>query len=166
MDWYADAVPQVQEAGRAARRREILFAVCCAESYLFEWVLNDILGMRKDRFEKIFEYFPLESKKSITQQWKEVPKQLRSEGLISGVLDMSDFHGPDWHRLIKYRNGFVHASASRPVSASAPDTPAPVPTITDLEGLVPGWALGVVVQHIRRLHDAVETPVPEWLVQP
>ena len=36
--WHDDAVKEASREGADACRREIIFAVCLAESYLFEWV--------------------------------------------------------------------------------------------------------------------------------
>lgn len=50
-EWFRDAVSEVRSGGDYhSNRREILFAVCCAESFLFEWVRDDILNRDlKDR---------------------------------------------------------------------------------------------------------------------
>jgi hypothetical protein len=37
-EWFSDAVDQAGQRGHGCRRREIVFAVCAAETYLFEWV--------------------------------------------------------------------------------------------------------------------------------
>ena len=49
--WFEDALREANTgAGPNARRREIVFAVACAESYLLEWVRVNVL----DRdFEKL-----------------------------------------------------------------------------------------------------------------
>jgi hypothetical protein len=54
-DWFEDALSAAKEAGRHARRRETLFAVCCAESYLFEWVRDEVL---KGKYDELAKYFP------------------------------------------------------------------------------------------------------------
>jgi hypothetical protein len=41
-----------------------------------------------------------------------------------------------------------------------------VPSKTVLDQLSAGWAVRVVVTLVRRLHDAVGTPPPTWLVEP
>jgi hypothetical protein len=42
-EWFNDALTEAR-AGKDhhARRREILFAVCCAESYLVEWIRDQV----------------------------------------------------------------------------------------------------------------------------
>jgi hypothetical protein len=60
-EWFADASREAGVEGspglerRGARRREVLFAVCAAESYVFEWVRDTVLN--RD-FEKLKKYFP------------------------------------------------------------------------------------------------------------
>jgi hypothetical protein len=44
-DWFEDALHEAKTGiDHNAQRREIVFAVCCAESYLFEWVRDEIIG--------------------------------------------------------------------------------------------------------------------------
>ena len=38
--WYTDAKESIAAFDRNGRPREILFSVCCAESYLVEWAIN------------------------------------------------------------------------------------------------------------------------------
>lgn len=57
-DWFGDAL---REAGGMnsmdARQREIVFTVCIAENYLFEWVRDDVLDQE---FRLVDHYFPAE----------------------------------------------------------------------------------------------------------
>lgn len=53
-EWYADALREALLSGRDARRREIVFAVCCAESYLIEWVRDHVLNKQYNELEKFF----------------------------------------------------------------------------------------------------------------
>ena len=88
------------------------------------------------------------------------PKELFKNGKIpcDPKLDPSELD-----RLVKYRNGLVHAAASRPASDSQPSKTKPYPTRGDLERLAPGWALRVVVSLVRSLHEAVGEPVPDYI---
>ena len=43
-DWFEDTRQEAGVSGTPARRREIVFAVCFIESYLYEWVLNEVLA--------------------------------------------------------------------------------------------------------------------------
>lgn len=62
-DWFRDACSQSQASlgDLHARRREILFAVCCAESYLYEWTYA-LLGAQPNVPSRVVEaidrYFP------------------------------------------------------------------------------------------------------------
>src|SRR5919112_3743691 len=54
-EWFEDALNEAKRgADHNARRREIVFAVCCAESYLFEWVRDEIIG--KSNMERLMKY--------------------------------------------------------------------------------------------------------------
>src|SRR5947209_8312158 len=48
--WFEDALSEARGAnGRNARRREIVFAVCCVEGYLLEWIFHDMLDGDRGR---------------------------------------------------------------------------------------------------------------------
>jgi hypothetical protein len=59
-EWFEDALREAKTSNdHNARRREIVFAVSCAESYLVEWVRDEVL----DRdFEKTSAIFPIRAK--------------------------------------------------------------------------------------------------------
>jgi hypothetical protein len=147
-----------------ARRREILFAVCAAESYLLEWVRDDVL---KHDFNQLRNYFPLGEKRGLTQKWKEVPKQLCKDRLLRGTPNLGEKSWRDFKTVICYRDGLVHAGASLPeMKKEPPDGKNPVLTRSMLDSLSPGWAVRVIVALVRDLHNAVGTPTPAWLVEP
>jgi len=158
--WFEDALREARTGPDAhARRREIVFAVCFMESYLVEWV-RDIVGPKQ-----IAAYFPLDDRRGIRDRWKEVLKQLEKEKLIAQA---PNFLLPYWEaflRLIAYRDGLVHALASRPSSSAAPPKAKPIPPMEALGNMPPGWAVGVVVDVVRQLHQAANTPPPSWLVK-
>ena len=63
------------------------------------------------------------------------------------------------------RDGLVHAHPSRPETSSQPaDMPSPHPSREILEQLPAGDATKVVVELIKKLHEAVRTDKPPWLV--
>jgi hypothetical protein len=72
----------------------------------------------------------------------------------------------EWLELIAYRNGLIHARASRPESSSITEEEKPVPSKSTLDQLNAGWATGVVIKLIGGLHNVVGTSTPKWLVQP
>jgi hypothetical protein len=161
-DWHADAQKEAQnKKDHNARRREIVFSVSLAESYIVEWVMIEVFDRQ---FGRLAEIFPKGKKMNVKEKWKTIPKQLMDEGLIPGVPETGDSHGDDWHRLITYRDGLVHASASRPSTAELPENAeGPSPSKPELDALDAGWALGVVEKRIRRLHEAAGTDPPDWL---
>src|SRR5688572_8593570 len=54
--WFQDALREARMGtDHTARRSEIVFAVCFAESYLVEWVRDAVL---KGRMEQLSTYFP------------------------------------------------------------------------------------------------------------
>jgi hypothetical protein len=168
--WFADALVEARATGdRASRRREILFAACCAESYIVEWVRDSILEHGrpgKHDFARFSEFFYRNERLTLETKWKVIPERLRGAGLISAVPDFGGAHGADWHTFVLYRNGLVHARASRPDGPGQSDREKPFPTNSILSGLRAGWATQVVADRIRRLHAAAGTAVPDWVVDP
>ena len=85
-EWFDDALNEAQNGrNHNARRREIIFAVCFAESYIFEWVRDEVI--RRD-FDKINDYFKPGSNKGVFEKWKDIPKQLTSEKLICAAPNL------------------------------------------------------------------------------
>ncbi len=158
-DWFEDALREAEAAGHNARRREILFA----DSYLAEWVIVDVL--QRD-FVRSRNYLPSDDRRGVTDRWKEIPKKLLEDELIPAKPDLGGPHGTEWLRLVDYRDGLVHANASRPETAGLTAEWMPVPTKSELDTIAPGWALRVVVERVRRLHHAVGTQSPPWLRDP
>jgi hypothetical protein len=155
-EWFADALREARGGGdHHARRREILFAVCAAESYLFEWVLVDVLGRDRARLDR---YFWPGRPGGARPKWRDIPVELRRDGLIPQVPTYTS--DDDWNRLIDYRDGLVHATASRPSDSD------PVPSKDDLDSLPRGWAVRVVQDRILELHSAAGTDPPSWLAAP
>jgi hypothetical protein len=162
-DWFADAIKEAAVAGDGPRRREILFAVCCAESYLLEWTRDEALS--RD-FGRLSRYFPHGIQGGVDRKWKEVPAALHRNKVIPQKPDLGGSHGEDWSRLLACRDGLVHARSSRPATDSVPGAPNPVPTREELLKIPAGWAVRVVIERIKRLHAAVNTRTPVWLVAP
>ena len=163
-EWYQDAVLQAEiESSRGARRREIIFAVCCVESYLLEWVRDVVL--QRD-FGELVEYFPTDNRDGIRDRWKRVIKQLAEENRIAQGQDLGGNVWEEFRLLVEYRDGLVHGNSSRPESSSQLDDRQPTPSPDALDGLKPGWASNVVHGLVHDLHDTIDTPAPSWLVQP
>jgi len=158
--WFEDAKREAAVVGIDARRREILFAVCFAESYFLEWVRDEVL---KRKFAALDEYFPPDDGRGVLDRWKEVPKLLRTKGLIQAPPDYGRSFWQDFTKLVDYRNGLVHARASRPQADHTPPAKVPAPTPQDLNEMQPGWPTWVVVTLVGELHAAARTTPPTWL---
>lgn len=156
--WYRDALHEAREGEDVdSIRREIVFAVCFAESYIFEWARRTVdVGVIND-------YFPPRSYRTLKRKWHEVPRKLHRDGKISKApkLNLSMLG-----TLIEYRNGLVHARASRPATHSQPQESKPFPTKKVLEARGSGWAVGIVADLVEKLHAELGTPRPQYLVRP
>lgn len=159
-EWFADASRDTKEEGRGARRREILFAVCAAESYVFEWVRDTVLN---HDFEKLKKYFPPGAKRPLLEKLREIPKELASDGLVPAALDCGGQEWTNFREVVDYRDGLVHAAASRPGTDGQPENEKPVPAMDVLDAMPPGWAVERVRVILRKLHSDTETPLPSWL---
>jgi hypothetical protein len=74
--------------------------------------------------------------------------------------------GEDFRKLVKYRNGLVHAGASRPETAGLPDDERPMPPRGDMNTMPAGWPVRVVLELVRRTDQAAGMTPPSWLVDP
>jgi hypothetical protein len=163
-NWYADAVAQARtELGRDGRRREIIFAVCTAESYLVEWVRDSVLN---HHFKELETYFRPGQNIGIEVKWKRVLKQLANDGRVSKAQDFGGKIWQEFRLLVRYRNGLVHGRSSRPASSGQPDELKPIPSPDDLDQLAPGWAVRIVLALLLDLHHSTGTVPPTWLVKP
>ena len=159
--WFSDALSEANSADRDARRREIVFAVASAECYLFEWVRDDVL---KGDHRPLENYFPVKTARSIKDKWKAIPNELKAHGRIKESPNLGG--GSAWLEftdLVAFRNGLVHAQASRPETGGLPSDSLPVPSMHKLDELAPGWAAGVVRRLISELNTAAGTALPSWL---
>ena len=165
-DWFRDAQNEAKRVGDpSARRREILFATCYAESYLYEWVRDKVLD--SSDFNKLTRdltvYFPNDDKRGVRDQWKELLKNLKCDKLIQNPPDFGEPLWQEFVSLVKLRDGIVHARSSRPGTDQQPaDTQAPHPSKTDLDQLSAGWATSVVVTLVEELHRTVGTSAPPY----
>ena len=112
--WFSDARYEARTDGRDARRREILFAAACAESFLLEWTRDVALNHDMSR---VSEFFPPDDRAGIEQRWKRVTKALAVGRLIAAIPDFR--RSAAWREfvsLVDMRNGLVHANVSRPLT--------------------------------------------------
>lgn len=163
-DWFEDALREARAShDHHARRREIVFAVCFAESYLVEWVRDEAL---RRNFRQLSEYFPPDRPQSVIGNWRDIPKRLKSAGLISATLNLGAPFWQRWLGLVQYRDWLVHAHSGRPETSPQAAEEKPRPTKRELDSLQAGWACRVVVELVRQLHLAVGRAAPTWLVEP
>jgi hypothetical protein len=159
--WYADAKSEaIGVSDTQRRRREITFSVAAVESYLLEWVRDEVL---KRDFVLLDKYFAPGERRPVTEKWKDITKALVSDGLIPSAPSFTGKTWENFRRLVEFRNGLIHARASRPQTAGLSENQMPVPSMRELHALEPGWAVEVVTGLIRELHLATGMKEPAWL---
>jgi hypothetical protein len=162
--WYKDALAEANRIAsnvsdmRNARRREIVFAVCAAESHLLEWVRDDVL---KSDYDTLVTYFPQTGWRGIKDRWKEVTKKLEQDGRIRRSQDFTTDTWSNFTILVDRRNDLVHGSVSKPINTSNGVLPGASTNILDT--IPAGWSVGVVNRLISELHVAANCPAPAWL---
>ena len=163
--WFIDALNEARsEPSRDSNRRQIIFAVCFIESYLFEWVRDEVL---KGDYASIDKYFPITQKRGIKDRWKEVIKQLHDEDLIPDIPDYrTSTAWEDFNKLVDYRDGLVHGAASRPETSSQPNKNNPVPSTKQLSKIESDWPTKAAVNLVGELHQTTNTQTPDWLELP
>jgi hypothetical protein len=167
-DWFEDAYNEVTKTPyAAARRREIIFAVCATESYLFEWARDILISKYPTEFlNKLTDCFPENSKKPITEKWKDVPKKLW-RGLIEGTPDLRSCQTwRTFREVYKYRNALIHAAVSWPKTEVTASLAPARDWKAELGAMGAGQAIEVVAELMRGLNDKAGTPTPDWLDLP
>ena len=160
-DWLIDALEETKKPhDRNTRRREIVFAVCFAESYLFEWTRDDALG--RD-FHLLKHYFPAQRKLGVEDRYKIVLKQLADDHRILSEPGWTQPFWAEFLRLVNFRNGLVHGRASRPDTPGLHDNERPLPTTQILIELAPGWATKVGIALAKELHKSWPSSPPSWI---
>jgi hypothetical protein len=148
--WFEDALNEVcHRIDIESRRREIIFAVAFAESYLVEWVRDDIL--EKD-FKKFNHYFPINKKISAADKWKEIPKQLCKDNLLRETPILEATFWVNWIKLINYRDGFIHAVTSCPEDLEILRKKE-LSKIHKMSKIKSGWATHVVIELVVTVHE-------------
>lgn len=159
-EWFNDAVAEKNAgSGRAHRRREIIFAVAFAESYLVEWVRD---GFLKD-YKELENFIPSGDRRGVSEKWKEVTQKLVDENLLKGCPDLGTKFWCDWMKLVDYRNGLIHARLSRPMTGYISEKLKPEPNTNALDEMTPGWPISVAVAMIKEFHKAASMPLPTWM---
>jgi hypothetical protein len=176
-DWFKDALQESREQDdHNARRREILFSVAFAESYLVEWIRDEVF---KGDFQRFHKYYMSDREKhkdrkkdgkplfqrGVSEKFKEIPSDLHKSNLIAWPPDWSK-NFKEFRELVAYRDGLVHASSSRPESGGMPKGEKPVATLGTLMRLPAAWAIRVVAELVKELHRVSGTNEPPWLILP
>jgi hypothetical protein len=165
-DWFADALREARTGiDLGAIRREIIFAACFAESYIFEWARSKI------PIEELTNYFPPcprrtgdpQYRRRLQDKWKEIPKELFKDQKIPAAPNLKV---RSFAKLLQYRNDLVHAAAGRPVTDAQPKETTPVRHKKMLRTPGPGWAVKIVADLVTDLHRQVGDPVPDYLEYP
>lgn len=160
--WYSDAVREATGTeGEHSTRREIVFAASFLESYIFEWV-------RAISLDRLNEFFPPSERHkkdplfrpTLKDKWKLIPAELHREGLVptKPSLDLSQLGN-----LMRYRNGLIHARASRPSTHGLIQIEQPVPAVDELKSIPHGWAIGVARALVLQLHKELHSTPPKYL---
>lgn len=163
--WLRDTYFEAIQEGPDHRRKEVIFAICFAESYLFEFVRDVVLALD---FRSTPRYFPLATRRNrgIKDRCKDVLKQLYQDGKVKGTPNWSEAFWFDFCRLVDIRDGLVHASISRPDTEDLPKGARPSPLPADFYALQPGWALSKAVSLVKVIHETMEIPPNPWILSP
>ena len=183
--WLNDAINEaIVEKDRNSLRREIIFSVCFVESYLVEWLINEVfkdieiitqyssIKQRKDIFKEVFkdveiitQYSLIKKRIGITEKWKNVLKDLYSKNLIPNEPYFNQTYWEEWKKLVVFRDGLIHAVASLPESGSLKNKDKPIPSPKELSSLSPGWASKTAINLVKKLHEFADTSAPEWVIK-
>lgn len=158
--WFADTTREASLGSDQAQLREIIFAVCTVESYLFEWVRDEAL---QHDFKRLNRYFPPGLRIGIEERWWRVINLLYEDKIIPRVPNKGENYWKEFAKLVDFRNGLVHGRASRPDTAGLTEAEQPEPTAEQLLQKGRGWAVKVVTDVITKLHEAVSTSPPNWI---
>jgi hypothetical protein len=168
--WFHDALREARCAPRCDgvndsildyRRREIVFSAGLAETYIVEWLRDEVF---KRVYAKLGAFFRRARMPNLREKWE--------TKFVDPIFEKNGKPPPcfgddsEWEKFVSMRNGLIHAKASRAKSRVQPKERNPEPHYRDLEQLKPGWALKLVVDRIRKLHDAWGTAPPAWLRDP
>lgn len=168
--WWEDTCSNIPPVGASHDekghfvRRQIVFAICCVESWFFEWVRDDVL----DEFEEAEDYF--DELRSVPRRIKEVCRELYAQGELANEPEFGK--SATWDQfieLLKDRNGLVHAVASRPYAVVGELTeveqePRPKPG-RRLE-LAPAGPAQIVLSTVALIAGFDDQPPPDWMELP
>lgn len=150
-----DSNPKIRDD---AKRREIVNAICFLESYLYEWVRDEVL---KGEVSQLSRYFDRES--NLAKRWKKVTQNLLDDGKIERRQSFTEVVWQEFNLVYDLRHWLCHGVASKPLrsdeivsaqkreSGSNPDAKCRDVFKNRAKN---GWALGVVTKLVEELHFA------------
>lgn len=159
--WIEDALRvSVNSTPAAAKRREVIFAVAAAESFLVEWARDDVF---KRDLKVCAAYFLAREQQPILERWKDIPGEFVEARLIPATQDLSTSKAwMSFRTLVATRNALVHGNYSRPRATAVIPGKTPPLSPQELDETQPGWAVKIVGQLARELCEAANTPIPTW----
>lgn len=171
----AEEAAQTWQAIADSVRREIVFAACFAEAFLFEYVRDHVIGDSDNRRFDEFRAFMLEPEDdslwgifNFKNRWKQTAKALHLKGRLADPKAF--FVSGEWSSLcqmIGYRNNLVHGNVGLPRETWDDDRKYE-PSPRRLVDLGPRWATSVVLRSARALHglNLTQTRGPSYLRPP
>lgn len=160
--WLKDAINEALTGkDRESTRREIIFAVFFIESYLVEWLRDDIF---KD-VRTISKYAHIKEHIGITEKLKKVLKDLYVKELIPNEPNFKEPYWQESTDLVKYRDGLTHGVAGLPDSDSVRKDDRSTPSPDELANLPHGWASKIAINLVFKMHEFARTPLPDWFVE-
>lgn len=169
--WWEDAAGEAaaaadagdERAVRDAVRRQIVFVVCALESWLFEWVRDDVLS----DVAAASALFVEGGRERLTDRIKRVLCELHAQGELATEPGFAESDAwEDLHDLLDDRHGLVHAVASLPRGDVPEDAEKARPTPERLEALAPAEPLVTVRGVVKLVAGFADDEPPEWMEVP
>lgn len=161
--WLKDTYLESKVDGLDHRRKEVICAVCFLETFLFEWVRDDIL--EKD-YKALATFFPPGRTMGISGKCNLVFKDLLKDNKIKEIPNRGTAIWANFKRLVAIRDALIHAAVSRPFQDGDSATEEKTPEISNFIGLQAGWALNVVTTLAAEFYRAAQMDVAPWILDP
>ncbi len=119
------------------------------------------------KWDRLDALFPLKDRRSVVVRWKETLRTLVREGDITRSPDHGVAVWQEVTDLLKFRNGLVHGTSSRPVGSGVPDEQISRASFDRLASLDPAWVPNVLCGVVELLYAGTGTGSrPEWMLWP
>jgi hypothetical protein len=160
--WVCEARAAISDSSVSGRRKEILFSVAAAESYLIEWVRDEVFRGNVQASAVFFG--ARQRKQGICERWKDFLKELVASNQVPASPNFGTSNA--WlafGTIVATRNALVHGNYSRPrKTVKLNERPEPL-SPEELLNKPPGWAVAAVVRIVKELCDSTRTRAPAWL---